>query len=255
MGLSAVVITYNEEAKIQQCLHSLAFADEIIALDSFSTDRTVEIAKQFTQNVSCRKFEGYSDQWNAAIALASQEWVLIMAADEIVTEELAADIQAAILDGKYDAYWIPRSTEFLGRRMRFCGWYPDFQLRLAKKAVAKIPHRLVHETMEVSGVCGYLKHDLLHYSYVSMDDCCRKMIEYSRAGAQQRFNDGRRFKVGDLLVNPWLTFFKMYVIKQGFRDGIHGLILSVVSACSVAIRYSMLWDMGQRVARDRERKK
>ena len=144
MGLSAVVITYNEEAELERCLASLSFADEIVVLDSFSTDRTVEIAGQFTNNVSCRQFMGFSDQWNAAIAIAAHEWILQVAADEVVGDALAEEIVDAISSGKYDAYRMPRSTFFLGKRMRHCGWYPDYQLRLVKKTIARIPDRLVH---------------------------------------------------------------------------------------------------------------
>ena len=252
MGLSAVVITWNEEANIEQCLRSLSFADEIVVLDSFSTDRTVEIARKFTDKVSSREFTGFSDQKNAAIAMASQDWVLIVDADEVVPPELAVEIVDAITGGKYDAYRMPRSTYFLGRKMRHCGWYPDYQLRLARRSIAHIPDRLVHETMEVDCECGTLRGDLIHYSYRTMADYTRKMAAYSRAAAEQKFIEGRRFGVCDLLFNPGLTFFKMYVAKQGFRDGPHGLVLSVLTACSSALRYAFLWEMTKRAADNKE---
>lgn len=252
MGLSAVVITWNEEENIEACLRSLAFADEIVVLDSFSTDRTVEIARKFTDKVGSRKFTGFSDQKNAAIAMASEDWVLIVDADELVTDELAFEIKKAVESGNYDAYRIPRSTYFLGKRMRHCGWYPDYQLRLARRSIAKIPERLVHETMDVGCECGTLKCDLVHYSYRTMRDYTRKMVAYAEAAAGQKFGDGRRFRVSDLLFNPGLTFFKMYVAKQGFRDGLHGLVLSVLTASSSALRYAMLWEMTMRAAGNKE---
>ena len=252
MGLSAVVITYNEEARLETCLQSLSFADEIVVLDSFSTDRTLEIARQYTDNVGCREFVGFSDQWNAAIAMATQEWVMIVAADEIVSDGLAADVVSAISSGMHDAYRLPRSTYFLGRRMRYCGWYPDYQLRLVKRSIARIADRLVHETLVVDCERGTLKHDLIHHSYATMDDFCRKMVAYARAGAQQKFSEGRRFHAVDLL-NPGFTFFKMYVIRQGFRDGLHGLVLSALAGCSSALRYAILWDLGLHEARGKER--
>lgn len=252
MGISAVVITYNEEANIERCLRSLSFADEIVVLDSYSTDATLEIARGFTTNVACRKFTGDSDQRNAAVELAHQEWVFILDPDEVVTEELASEIKAGVADAKYDAYRMPRSSYFLGRIMRHCSWYPDLQLRLMKKSALRIPHRLLHASLEVDCERGTLKHDLIHHSYATMEDFCRKMVAYARAGAQQKFSEGRRFHVVDLL-NPGFTVFKMYVIKQGFRDGLHGLVLSVLAGCSSALRYAILWDLGLHEAHGKER--
>lgn len=252
MGLSAVVITYNEETRLKRCLDSLLFADEIVVVDSFSTDNTLEIARRYTQNVTCREFKGYSDQKNAAIAGATQEWVLIVDADEVISPELAEEIRQAIASGKFNAYRMPRSTYFLGRRMRYCGWYPDAQLRLVKRAIAHIPERLVHETIHVDCEVGYLENDMVHYSYDSMDVYCTKMVNYARAGAMQKFNEGRRCSIADLLLNPWFAFVKMYVVKQGFRDGMHGLVLSALTACSSALRYAILWDLGRDSSRRKE---
>lgn len=244
MGLSAVIITYNEEINIEQCLKSLSFADEIVILDSYSTDRTVEIARKYTDKISFRKFTGFSDQKNALLKLASNEWILVVDADEVVSEELAQEIIDAVKNGEQDAYQIPRLTYFVGRKMRHCGWYPDYQLRLVRSSKAFFPDRLVHETLEVDGPIGTLKHDLIHYSYRNMNDYTRKMVLYARSAARQKYIEGRRFRLGDLLLNPGLTFFKMYILKQGFRDGLHGLVLSVLTACSSALRYAILWSMG-----------
>lgn len=252
MGISAVVITFNEEANIERCLRGLRFADEIVVLDSVSTDRTVELARQFTDRVSTREFVGFSDQKSAAMQLASHEWVLSVDADEVVTEELAEEIVAAVENGSCDAYRMPRSTFFLGRRMRHCGWYPDYQLRLARKSKAHYPARLVHERIEVSGTCGTLRSPLVHYSYGTMDDYVRKMVLYSRAAARQKFAEGRRFRLADLVCNPGSTFLRMYVLKQGFRDGLHGLVLSALTACSSALRYAALWEMGLGEGRSKE---
>ncbi|MGB9618848.1 MAG: glycosyltransferase family 2 protein [Armatimonadota bacterium] len=254
MGLSACVITLNEEANIERCLTSLSFADEIVVVDSFSTDRTVEIARRFTDRVVQREFSGFSDQKNAALEIAAQDWVLFVDADEVVTEQLAGAIRAAIADstssrGRGEAttgfagYRIPRLTTFLGREMQHCGWYPDYVLRLARRDRARFPHRLVHETMEVDGPVGVLKPCLIHHSYPTLDDYARKMILYARAAARQKQLDGKRFKLSDLLVRPAFAFVRMYMWKQGFRDGVHGLVLSVLTACSTALRYAMLWEL------------
>lgn len=245
VGLSAVVITFNEEANIERCLRGVAFADEIVVLDSFSTDQTAELARKFTDRVSFRPFTNYSEQKAAALALAREDWVLLVDADEVVSGALAAEIKQAIESSDFDGYRIPRSTYFAGRRMRYCGWYPDYQLRLARRSKARIPQRLVHETLVVDGRCGTLANPLVHYSYPTIDDYMRKMIPYARAAALQKLNEGRTFKLTDLLFKPGLALLKMYLVKQGFRDGLHGFVLSVLTACSTALRYAMLWQMSR----------
>ena len=243
MGLTAAVITWNEERNIERCLQGLAFADEIVVVDSLSTDRTVEIARRFTDKIVPREFSGFSEQKTAALELASQEWALFVDADEVVTERLATAIQDAMADGRFDAYRIPRLTGFLGREMRHCGWYPDYQLRLARREKARFPERLVHETMVIDGPVGTLKPDLLHNSYPNMEEYARKMVLYAKAAAQQKRRDGCRFGFADLIFKPGLAFVKMYVVKQGFRDGLRGFVLSVLTACSTALRYAMLLEL------------
>jgi glycosyltransferase involved in cell wall biosynthesis len=245
LAISACVITLNEEYNIEACLAGLGFADEIVVVDSMSTDRTVEIARTFTEKIVLREFNGFSEQKSAALEMATGDWVFFVDADEIVSEELALAIADAVASGRYDAYRMPRRTSFLGREMRYCGWYPDYQLRLARREKASFPERLVHETIEVDGSVGTLKSALIHSSYPSMEDYMRKMTLYARAAALQKHREGRAFKTRDILFNPGLTFLKMYVAKQGYRDGLHGLILSLLTACSSALRYAMLWEIGR----------
>ena len=243
LGLSAVVITLNEEKNIERCLEALRFADEIVVLDSLSTDRTVTLARRYTDKISEREFTGYSDQKTAAIEMATQEWILLVDADEVVPEDLAREITSTLASADCDGYWIPRSTYFLGKLIRHCGWYPDYQLRLARKSKARFSVRLVHETLEVDVKCGRLKTALVHYSYPSMDEYARKMVSYARAGARQKMLDGGRFRLSDLVFRPGLAFLRMYIVKQGFRDGLHGFLLCTLTACSTALRYAMLWEM------------
>lgn len=243
VSLSAVVITLNEEPNIERCLVSLAFADEIVVLDSFSTDRTVEIAKRFTDRISLHKFVGYSDQKNAVMEMAANEWVLIVDADEVVTPELAAEVRKAIESDRFIGYRMPRLTHFLGKPIRHCGWYPDYIVRLARKSRSRFGDRLVHETLEVDGPIGTLRHDLIHYTYRSLDDLFRKIIDYSRAAAMQKFRDGERFRLSKLLFAPGLTFLKKYIIKQGYRDGFCGFLICALSQTGVFLRYAMLWEM------------
>lgn len=246
MSISAVVITLDEETNIECCLQSLQFADEIVVLDSMSTDRTVDIARTYTDKIGFKEFNGYGEQKAAALAMATCEWVLIVDADEVIGEELAAEIKDVVERGQFDAYKGPRLSYFLGRPMRHCGWYPDYQLRLAKRDRAQMPQRLVHEQLMIDGAIGILTNPMIHYSYVSMSDYARKMVSYARAAAEQRLREGRKPRFSDLLFTPGLTFVKMYLLEQGFRDGLHGFILSGLSACSVYLRYVMLWDMSRR---------
>jgi glycosyltransferase involved in cell wall biosynthesis len=250
VSISAVVITLNEEPNIERCLASLGFADEIVVLDSLSTDRTVEIARRFTDKISEREFTGYSDQKNAAVGLAANDWVLIVDADEVVTAELAAEVRKAAETDKFAAYRMPRLTHFLGKPIRHCGWYPDYVVRLMRKSKARFADRLVHETPEVDGPVGTLSSDLVHYSYRDLDDLMRKMVAYSRAAARQKVLDGERFRFGALLFAPGLTFLKKYIVKQGYRDGLRGFIICALSQLGVFLRYAMLWEMSMRKERN-----
>ncbi len=243
MSISAVVITYNEESNIDRCLASLSFADEIVVLDSFSTDRTVEFAQRFTDRVSQRKFSNFAEQKNAAIELASNDWVLVVDADEVVSEQLSCEIRKAVESDKFTAYKMPRLSYFLGQPIRHCGWYPDYVIKLMRKSKSHYPDRLVHETPEIDGRIGLLKNDLQHYSYRNLDEQCRKMLAYSRAAAKQKIRDGEHFKIRKLLFAPGLTFLKKYIVKQGFRDGIPGFVICMAAQLGVFLRYAMLWEM------------
>jgi glycosyltransferase involved in cell wall biosynthesis len=250
MGISALVLTYNDEQRIERCLRGVAFADELIVVDSFSTDRTVEIARRFGAVVSAREFTGFSDQWNAAIAQATQDWILIVGSDEVVPDELAAEIKEAVRSSHYAGYSMPRLTYFLGRPIRHCGWYPDYQLRLARRSVSRIPNRLVHETLEVEGKVGRLKNALMHYSFPTIESFCIKMVRYAKAAAQQKMVEGRRFRLADIVFTPGLTFLKMYVSKLGFLDGFRGLLVCALSSVSVLLRYATLWELSARARKE-----
>jgi glycosyltransferase involved in cell wall biosynthesis len=250
LGISAVVITLNEEANIERCLASLAFADEIVVLDSFSADRTVEIARRFTDTISQREFAGYSDQKNAAMELASNDWVLVVDADEVVSDQLAAEIRKAVESDRYVAYRMPRLSYFCGKPIRHCGWYPDYVTKLMRRSKSRYPDRLVHETPEIDGPVGTMKSDLLHYTYRDLDELCRKMIAHSRAAARQKIQDGERFRLSKLVFAPGLAFLKKYVVKQGFRDGLRGFVICAMTQVGVFLRYAMLWEMSVRKERD-----
>lgn len=242
MSISAVVITHNEESNIERCLASVSFTDEIVVLDSFSEDRTVELARRFTDKVSQRAFAGYADQKNAAMALASNDWVLVIDADEVVSEPLASEIRLAIEGEEYAAYRMPRLSYFMNKPIRHCGWYPDYVIKLMRKSKSHYPDRLVHEKPEVVGPIGTLEHDLLHYTYRDLEQLCRKVVSYSRAASRQKMRDGERFALSKLLFAPGLTFLKKYVLQQGFRDGLPGFVVCAMAQFGVFLRYAMLWE-------------
>jgi len=242
MGISAVVITKNEEEILDSCLSSLRFADEIVVLDSYSTDRTPEIAKRYTDRFYQREFTGFSDQKSAALELASQEWVLLVDSDEVIPTDLASEIMEAVTNGAFEAYRIARLTYFLGKPIRHCGWYPEYVLRLGKRDKLYLPDVLVHERVQTNGVVGQLACPLLHFSYRSIMDFLRKTDHYTRAAVEQKMKNGYRWRIHHLLLHPPLMFVRNYLLKLGFLDGVHGLVLCLLMSCSVVFRYAMLWE-------------
>lgn len=243
MGLSAVIITYNEEENISRCLDSLSFADEIVVMDSFSSDKTLEIVRKYTDRIYQRQFTGFSEQWNAAFAKASHEWILKIDADEVVSPELRDQMVEALRNPQFDSYKMPRLSYFLDRPIKTCGWYPDPQLRLAKTKLATVPDRLVHERLVVNGTCGTLKGDLIHYTDPNLDRYSVKMLRYAKLAAQQKFDEGRRFHLSDLLITPGATFLKFYIVEHGIMDGMNGFVLCGLNAFSVFLRYCYLWEI------------
>lgn len=241
--ISALIITHNEERDIERCLASLSFADEIVVLDSFSTDRTIELARRYTDKVSQREFRGFSEQRNATLDLATNDWILIIDADEVVTSELADQMLHAAASDEFDAYRVPRLTHFLGKPIRYCGWYPDMSVRLARKSKSRFGDRLVHETLEVNGRIGVITGDLIHFTCHDLEEMIRKMADYSRAAATQKLLNGERFRLSKLLFAPGLTFLKKYIVKQGYRDGLRGFVLCAMGLFGVFVRYAMLWEM------------
>lgn len=252
MGISAVVVTFNEELNLERCLQGLIFADELIVVDSFSTDKTVEIAHRFADKVVQRPFKGMSDQKNVAMEMTAHDWVIVLDADEVVSPELAAEMRKAVESDKYVAYNIPRLSYFLGKPIRHCGWYPDPVIKFMRKSKATHPDRIIHAGVKVNGSIGLLRNDLIHYSYNNMDDVFRKTFNFSSKTARQKFIEGRRFRLSDVVFRPGLTFLKKYVVQQGFRDGLRGFMISSLAQISVFLRYAALWEMSLHRDSDRD---
>lgn len=240
-SLSVIVIVKNEEADLRDCLASVNWADEIVVVDSGSTDGTLAIAREFTQHVYERDWQGFGVQKNRALSYASGDWVLSLDADERVTPELRREIQAVLdSDTACDAYDIPRLSNYCGRSMRHSGWYPDYVTRLFRRGSARFSGDLVHERLLVDGVIGQLKAELLHYAFDGMEEVLRKMDMYSSAGAQKMQQRGRKATLtGAVLRGVW-SFVRTYLLRGGFLDGREGFMLAVSNAEGTYYRYVKL---------------
>jgi len=240
--LSAIVITRNEAAKIADCLDSLAFCDERIVVDCGSEDDTVRVARDHGARVEHHAFEGFGAQKSFALSLASGEWVLSVDADERVSPALAAEIATAIGEKDADGYEMPRSSSFLGRAMRHSGWYPDYQMRLYRKAASYWDGIAPHETARVRGPAEKLTGELLHYTKRNLTEHQEVLNSYTSLAAEYLHNHGKRVRGPELLFVPLAVFFRTYIVKQGFRDGAPGLIISLFTAYSVFLKYAKVWE-------------
>jgi glycosyltransferase involved in cell wall biosynthesis len=253
LGLSVILITKNEEKHLQACLESVRFADEIIVVDSGSTDRTVEIAQRFGAKVSqTSDWPGFGPQKNRALALATQPWVLSIDADERVTPELQAEIVQVMGANQYQAFEIPRLSNFCGKPIRHSGWWPDYVLRLFKREAGRFTDAPVHEKVETQVSVAKLKFWLLHDPYENLDALITKINRYSGEAAAAMAARGKRVGIPGLLGHSIWTFIRIYLIRRGFLDGRHGFVLAVAAASGSFFRYSKLMFLNR--AKDQERK-
>ena len=245
MSLSVILITKNEEANLKDCLESVSFADEIIVVDSQSSDKTQEIARSFGAKLEITSdWPGFGPQKNRALNLATQDWVLSIDADERVTPELKQEILTAIASpNAADCYAIPRSSWYCGRFMKHSGWYPDYVDRLFKRGSAKFSDHLVHERLLPTGSSGKLNNHFLHYSYRDFSQVLKKVDVYSSAAAQQAFKQGKKGGIGKALVHGFWAFFRTYVLRRGFLDGQYGLALAISNAATSYYKYLKLWQL------------
>ena len=249
--ITALVPTFNEEENLRDCLASLRWADEIFVVDSFSQDRTLEIAREFSARVIQHEYVNSAAQKNWAIPQASHPWVLLVEADERVTPELREEIREILEKApRADGYWIRRANHFLGRRMNHCGWETDKVIRLFRRDRGRYQEREVHAEIDLPGPLPVLGNPLLHYSFRSFRQYWRKMQLYTDWGARQARKEGRRAGWFSIALRPPLRFFKMYFLRLGFLDGIHGLVLCMLAAFSVFLKYAKLWELGERETPD-----
>jgi glycosyltransferase involved in cell wall biosynthesis len=240
--LSGVIISYNEEAKIRKALQSLSgVCDEVVVVDSLSTDATVEICRGFTERILEKQWQGYRKQKQYATDQAANDWVLSLDADE----ELSPELREEILEWKEessdcDGYFIPRIAYFMGRWIRHTTWYPDWQLRLFRRSCGRWEGGRVHEGFKLRTQSGRLKGHLHHYTYDSVSEYLQQLERFSSLAAEDYSDAGRRAGVHHLLLEPTFVFFKNYVLRLGFLDSTPGLVISLLAANSTLFKYLKL---------------
>lgn len=249
--VSVAVITKNEEANLRRTLESVRWAREIVVVDSGSTDRTADIAREFGARFLVEAWRGFGAQKNFAIAQCTGEWVLALDADEEVSPELAREMEALLAESPdRDAYFLPRRNFFLGRWMRHGGYWPDPKLRLFRRGRAHFEERSVHETMQCSGPTGRLRGPLLHHAYPTLESYIEHMNRYSTLGAGQASGKRKSSRgivpfLWNVCVNPAATFLYNYVLRGGFLDGREGLLLHLYHSVYVSWKYAKAWERGR----------
>jgi glycosyltransferase involved in cell wall biosynthesis len=246
MKISATVITRDEERHVAAALESLAWADEIVVLDSGSTDSTVEIAKRYTDRVLVTDWPGYAAQKNRAAAEASHDWIFSLDADERVTPELAASIAAVRGNSTADGYRVARRAWYVDRWVRHSGWYPDWQVRLYDRRRARFEGDYVHESVRLSTPPATLRGDLLHYTVEGLSEHHERLDRYTTLAAEALAARGARPSLARAVAQPVATFLKSYLLRQGFRDGAAGLAIAGFAAYYVFLRQMKLWERGAR---------
>ncbi len=247
--VSIVIVTKNEEKNIGDALESAKDFEDIVVVDSYSEDRTVEVCRKYTDRIFQHEWQGYAKQKQMAVDYAKKEWVFILDADERVTSELKEEIfrlfthhASGITHHDYCGFYVPRKNFFLGRWIKYSGWWPDYTVRLFKKDLSFVEQREVHEKVIVKGAVGYLKKPLEHYTYRSISEYIKKMENYSTLSAREIMLKNPEISYAALAfkmtISPVFTFLKMFFLKQGFRDGMHGFILGVLYGFYTFLKYA-----------------
>lgn len=247
--ISAVVSAYNEEKNIERCLKSLSFADEIIVVDNSSTDKTQEIAKKYTDKVftQINDISKIDIQKNFGFEKATSEWILSIDADEVVNSELAAEIQKILSEKpssieNINGFWIPRKNYIFGKWIEHSGWYPDLQLRLFRIGKGKYTAKHVHEDLSLEGEAAELKEHIIHYHYESIMQFVSKTLNYAQNEADTMLEKGYQLSHFDAIRFPLNEFLSRFFARKGYKDGFHGLILSMLMAFYHFIVFTLIWE-------------
>jgi glycosyltransferase involved in cell wall biosynthesis len=249
--LSIIIVAKNEAINIAECVRSARFADEVIVLDSGSSDGTPDLARAEGAQVIETDWPGFGPQKNRAIDRASGEWFFSLDADERITSELAAEIRAAIARGDADGWRVPRRSMYCGRFMKHGGWTPDYVWRLARRGRARFSDDWLHEHLQVQGATGTLRHPLIHYSFRTMESVLDKVNRYSTAATRDLAARGRQGSLGRAIAHGLWAFFRTYVLRLGFLDGRWGFLLAVSNAEGTYYRYVKLWLLQQHGVADK----
>jgi glycosyltransferase involved in cell wall biosynthesis len=241
MSISVTVITKNEVAIIRTCLESVTWADEIIVVDSGSTDGTVEICREYTDKIILTDWPGFGPQKNRALEMATKDWVLSLDADERVTTELREEMQAAMADpGGKAAFAMPRRSSYCGKPMRHSVWWPDYITRLFRRGQARFSDDLVHERLIVEGSVGRLCEPLLHEAFSDLEEVLDTMNRYSTAGARMMHDRKEQAGLSTALLHGFWSFLSTYILRAGFLDGREGLMLAISNAEGTYYKYLKL---------------
>ena len=245
MKISATIIVRNEEDNIADVCETVSWADDIVIVDSDSTDKTAELARAFTDKVFNREFKGYKDKHEFADAQTTGDWIFWIDADERVTPELKKSIQnLRLIDDSQlaDGYRIARKTEYLGRWIKHSGWYPDYQMRLYRKGKSYWDGVAPHQTARVNGRIETLEGELLHYTKRDLSEHHLVTDSYATLAAEHLASKGKTVGAFGILGNAVAAFFRTYILKQGFRDGVPGLIIAGFTAYGVFLKYAKVWE-------------
>lgn len=247
MGLSVIIIARNNEPTMRRCLQSVAWADEIVVLDSGSSDRTMEISREFTPHVhQTSDFPGHGPQKNRALDRATGEWILSLDSDEWVTPALRKELEAAVRSpGAHAAFRMPRRSSFCGRFMRHSGWWPDYVTRLWRRGTARFSEDHTHDRVIVEGTIGRLREPVMHEAVTDLEQMLVKINMYSSSSAAIFHRDGRRASMLTALLHGWWAFVRTYFLRLGFLDGREGFMLAVINAENSYYRYAKLMLLGK----------
>ena len=242
--LSIVMIVKNEAHQIERTLKKLDWADEIVVIDAFSTDGTMDVCRKYASRIYQLPWEGFSKQRQRSIDFAKDQWIFSIDADEIVSDELRREILMTIQNTEKSGFWVPRQTFYLGRWINHSGWFPDYQMRLFKRNAAFIEQRAVHEGFSVRGDTGKLSGVLYHYPYQTLSHHLEKINDYTTLAVEEKIQqrNGKPVHWYHLVFNPLSTFLRMFFVNKGYKDGFQGFILALFSAFYTQALYAKVWE-------------
>lgn len=242
--ISGLIICKNEEKNIEECIKSILWCDEILIIDSYSEDSTIDLAEKHTDKIFQNEWKGFSEQRKFGLTKVNYEWIFSLDADERCTKELEAEIKNLLKKDSIpeNGFEIPRKSFFLNKWIKHGGWYPNYQLRLFKKQFAGLSDRLVHESYTVEGPTGKLENNILHYTVSSVSEYVTKINTYSNLSALEKKNK-KKINFLDILVMPQIAFFIQYVLKGNFLDGMGGLMVSKFHMITKLLNNMKIWEI------------